>query len=104
MAELRWSVEALDDLDDVAAFISRQSPSFAPHFVARIVDAAERLASFPQMGRVIPEVGDPTIRELIFQSYRIVYALEDEETVILGVLNSALDFDRVAIERSWYLR
>lgn len=105
MAELRWSVDALADLDEIAGFISRRSPSFAPHFVSRVVSAAERVERFPQMGRIVPEVGDATLRELIFQSYRIVYSIENggREVVVLGVLNGALDFDRTARERSWHL-
>ena len=104
MAELRWSVEALSDLDEIASFISRQSPSFAPHFIARVVAAAEQLDQFPRLGRVVPELRDDTMRELIFQGYRIVYSLEDDGRIlILGVIHGALDLERQATDRSWHL-
>ena len=57
------------------------------------------------MGRIVPELGDATLRELIFQSYRIVYSIENggREIVVLGVVHGALDFDRTAQESSWHL-
>jgi plasmid stabilization system protein ParE len=72
-------------------------------FVDKIIRSAERLADHPRLGRSIPEIADAELRELIFQNYRIVYWTRGDEVVVLGVLHSALDFERVATERGWYL-
>ena len=37
------------------------------------------------MGRVVPEIGNPDIRELIFKKYRIVYRLNANCIEILTV-------------------
>lgn len=42
------------------------------------------LGQFPFSGRVVPEFGDPTIRELILDPYRIVYRV-DEKAKVVGV-------------------
>jgi plasmid stabilization system protein ParE len=34
------------------------------------------------MGRVVPEFGVPSIREIIFKSYRIVYRVNHESRVV----------------------
>jgi len=43
--------------------------------VERIVQGVERLASFPESGRVVPERNDPQLREVIVRPYRVVYRL-----------------------------
>lgn len=45
----------------------------------------DMLAQFPQLGRVVPEKNDDTIREIIFRSYRIIYkVLAQNETVAIA--------------------
>jgi plasmid stabilization system protein ParE len=41
------------------------------------------LEFFPERGRVIPELGMPDVREVIFKSYRIVYRVTPEQVQIL---------------------
>lgn len=43
----------------------------------------------PQSGRVVPEIKDPTVREVIQGSYRIVYRLIREEIHIITVHHAA---------------
>ena len=54
MGEVIWSPEALQDIDDIAAFIARDSEYQAALFVQRLIDATDRLAQFPDSGRIIP--------------------------------------------------
>ena len=53
------------------------------------MQAIERLGEFPESGRVVPEVSDETLREVITGSYRIVYRVLDEEVVIVAVHHGA---------------
>jgi toxin ParE1/3/4 len=49
---LIWSPEALQDLSDIRAFISRDDPSAAKTVVARIVRlVSEQLPDSPEIGR-----------------------------------------------------
>jgi plasmid stabilization system protein ParE len=103
VAELVWEVEAISDLDLIGDYIARQSPDYAPVYVQRVVDAVGRLEAFPLSGRVVPELSDGAIREIVFQNYRIVYEVNSDNVIILGVIHAALDFSGVARERGWYL-
>lgn len=89
MAEVTWSNQALDDLGAVFLFIARDAPAFANLFVERVSTATNRLAEFPMSGRVVPEIGDQDIREVIVQSYRVIYRVLPDEVEILTVHHGA---------------
>ena len=89
MATVRWSEQALDDLDAVCLFIARDSPLAAEMFARRSVEAAQSLERFPQSGRVVPELGQPDIRELVVGSYRLIYSLVGEQVFVLTLHHGA---------------
>ena len=70
--KLIWSPSARLDLKDIAAFIAEDNPSAAGRFGRSLLQAVERLADFPESGRIVPEFGDPNIREVIRRPCRIV--------------------------------
>jgi toxin ParE1/3/4 len=39
------------------------------------------------MGRIVPEAEDESIRELLFQSYRIMYLVETDRVLVLTVVH-----------------
>lgn len=75
MARIRWSAEAVDDLTGIHSHIARDSPRYAAATAGRLVAAVDRLAEFPESGRIVPEVGDPAVREIVHGAYRIVYEI-----------------------------
>jgi addiction module RelE/StbE family toxin len=81
-----FSPEALADLEDICAYIARDNPKAAEAWVDRLVDRAEQASLQPRGGRVVPEVGDPEIREVFLRSYRIIYRIEQGRIVVLTVL------------------
>ena len=54
------------DLESVRDYIARDSEYYAAEFVGRIVNAVENLCILPSMGRRVPEIDEPKIREIIF--------------------------------------
>jgi plasmid stabilization system protein ParE len=87
MVEVRWTPQAADDLDAIAEFIGHDSEHYACLFVMDVLQAVERLVDLPRIGRVVPEMNDPAIRELILGNYRIIYRLHTELAEILTVHN-----------------
>lgn len=73
MTAIRWSPQAADDLEAIRNFIARDSAHYAKLVVQRIVAAIEMLATSPEMGRVVPELRNPEVREIIVGAYRVVY-------------------------------
>ncbi len=47
MAQVRWTTQALADLEAIGDFIARDAPSFAQVFVDRVFEAVKRLETFP---------------------------------------------------------
>lgn len=85
MAEVRWTPQAADDLEAISEFIAIHSPHYASLLVIDVLTAVERLAAFPYSGRIVPEAGDPAVREIILGNYRIVYRVRDNTVEILVV-------------------
>lgn len=50
MAELRWTLEALDWLEDIHHYIAQDNPVAATRVIDEIVEKAELLSSFPEIG------------------------------------------------------
>ncbi|MFM7294633.1 MAG: type II toxin-antitoxin system RelE/ParE family toxin [Burkholderiales bacterium] len=75
---LVWSAEAIEDIESIAAYIERDSPWYAKAVVSKIFETAETIPSFPDLGRIVPELGETAIRERFVYSYRIIYLLEAE--------------------------
>jgi Plasmid stabilisation system protein. len=57
--------------------------------VQRIFDASERLAEFPESGRIVPEVGRTEVREVLVGKYRLMYLLLPDEVEVLTVIHGA---------------
>ncbi|MCC5614966.1 type II toxin-antitoxin system RelE/ParE family toxin [Nostoc sp. CHAB 5836] len=89
MALVSWTSQALTDVEAIGDFIARDAPSFAQVFVDRVFQSVERLQQFPLSGRVVPEIAQEDIREIIFGSYRIVYLVSDDQVNILTVFHSS---------------
>jgi len=88
---VEWSDLARDDLDDLVRYISRDSSFYARRFGQKIVLATRRLKDFPESGRLIPEADDKSIREIIVQSYRVMYRLESNRVLILAIMHGRRD-------------
>jgi addiction module RelE/StbE family toxin len=92
VAEVLWSPQAVSDVESIRAYIERDSHHYASLVVARIIAAVERAGEFPASGRVVPEVGDATLREIVWRSYRIVYRVRDARVEVVTVFHGAMLF------------
>lgn len=70
------SPSARRDLQGIVRYISLDNPDRARTFGEFLVSKTKPLSDFPEMGRVVPELEDPTIREIIVRSYRVVYRVD----------------------------
>lgn len=103
MAHVVWTDRALNNLEDIALHIADDSPLYARAFVVRIVGAVERLSRLPRQGRTVPEFGDETLRELIFQNYRVVYRIDGDRVGIVAVRHGAMRLPPDLQRQSWDL-
>jgi toxin ParE1/3/4 len=90
VTRVRWAPQALEDLQSIRAYIARDSVEYAELIIDQIVQAVERLENHPpRSGRIVPELGLSSIREVIVGSYRIVYLLAGVDAFILTVFHGA---------------
>jgi toxin ParE1/3/4 len=71
------------DLQSIVAFIARDNPESARSFGNELIDKALSLTTFPQRGRVTPELNDSNVREIVHGPYRIIYEVLNENVYVL---------------------
>ena len=79
MAALVWAPRAYADLETIGAYHAESAPGYSEMLVRRLMQATERLTTFPTSGRLVPEIGDESLREVIHRNYRIIYMYLPEE-------------------------
>lgn len=84
---LAWSPEAVEDIEAIATYIERDSPWYAKAVVSRVIETAESIPEFPELGKMVPEAGVPAIRERLVYSYRVIYRVEPERILMLAVIH-----------------
>jgi len=94
-----WSPEALEDVEDIAAYIARDSQFYAGAVVERILATASGLNQFPQSGRIVPEAGQPDLRERFVYSYRLIYRVEPSRILVLAVTHGKRLLDEEIAKR-----
>ena len=77
--QVKLSRSARLDIEDIVRYISIDDASQALRFGKFLVQSTKGLVDFPERGRVVPEFGDKSIREIVVRAYRIVYRLNHEE-------------------------
>ena len=86
---VNWTEAALADLRAIEAYIARHSPQYARGMVERIFARSGQLADFPQLGAVVSEYEDESLRELLESPYRLVYRVYEDRADVLAVVHGA---------------
>lgn len=80
---------ALGDLEAVRAWYTEQGvPQVGERLVAEIFQHIETLAAHPDIGRIVPEFGQPFLRELIHPPFRIVYRRDPHRIRVVRIWRS----------------
>ena len=95
--------EAEHDLIDIYDYIaSNDSIQIAEKILTRLEDACLKLETFPNRGRIVPELGRINITdylEIISKPYRIIYQIVADKIFIHGVLDSRRDLEELLYDR-----
>lgn len=94
-----WSPLALDRLRGYADYIAQDNPGAEMKWIDSIFDRTAQLSTNPNLGRVVPEFGNPQWRELICGYYRIIYQKTPAQIWILTIRHSrqVLDEDSLGV-------
>ena len=86
MAQIIWTVEALENLELIRAYIQQFDPAAARRFASRLVEAGESLCDFPHRGR---PVGGENRELMTIPPYVLRYRITSETVFILRIRHSA---------------
>ena len=89
MVKIDWTPLAISDLKNIHDYISIESPAYANRMIEKLIARVGLLYSFPESGRIVPEFGKKSIRELIEGNYRIVYKILPDHIGIARVHHTA---------------
>tara|TARA_B100000959_G_scaffold273860_1_gene324936 strand:- start:625 stop:924 length:300 start_codon:yes stop_codon:yes gene_type:complete len=87
-----WSIPAKHDLKKIHDYIAEDSKYYALKVSQEFVVKSESLLDFSKMGRIVPEIGDPNIRELIIYSFRLIYEMSSNRIEVLAVIHCKQNF------------
>ncbi len=99
MVDLVWTEPALYDLNEIGDYIALNNPSASFRLMRKVVASIERLARYPESGRVIPEIGPSPFREVIVGPCRIFYRIKQNKVFILHVMRGERLFRKYLIEQ-----
>lgn len=99
MAEVVWTIPALNDLDAIADYIALDDPAAAAGLVQRGFGHVEHLQRFPKSGSKPPELKGWRYRQLVEPPCRIFYRIEGDRAYVLYVMRSERLLDRRVLGR-----
>ena len=80
-----WSPLAVDRASEIAGYIAQDNPVAAEDWVNAVFTHVDRLKSFPESGRIVPEINNYFFRELMYGNFRIIYRIEEKRVSILTI-------------------
>lgn len=82
-----WSPLAVERLETIFEYISKDNITAAQKLVDRIIKKVDSLSKFPERGRKVPEINREDIREVFEGKYRIIYRLSSKKVFVLTIRN-----------------
>ncbi len=97
--QIIWTREAVDRLAEIEEYIFKDSHERAIRFVDYLIDQGKAIKDHPKSERVVPEVGNENMRELIVRKYRIIYRVSKKRIEILSIFEGhrLLRFEELGI-------
>ena len=98
MAELRWTEESAQWLQDIYEYISADNPEAAEKVISTIYKKAKVLVEHPEIGHKYQTVSGRQVRILLYGHYRITYLIKGSGNIdIVAVFHGSLDIDRYLV-------
>ena len=85
--EVRWSLPALDDLKNIAEYISKDSPVQATLIVEKFIELVPGYGLRPRAATIVPELGQDNFRHKSVYNWRVIYEINDlDKTVVIHAI------------------
>ena len=97
-----WADIAEKDLKNIIEYIADDSPLNAQKVFKKIKERASSLYSFPDRGRLVPELKEQGIlqyNEIIHSPWRIIYKISGNTVYVLSVLDARRNIEDILLKR-----
>ena len=92
-----WSPEAVADLDEIAAYIAKDSFINAVKVVDKFYDLIGNYGRFPNATTIVPEVSNVVYRQKYVYGWRVIYKVDDnaKSLSIIAIIHGRRLFDAI---------
>lgn len=98
MVQINWTLQSKEDLKKIADYIAKDSEKYAKLQVFRIINKTQILKEHMYIGRIVQEINNNVIRELIEGRYRIIYKIVSKSQIdILTIYHTSRDLRKLKI-------
>ncbi len=98
MATVRWTLAAIKDLDDIADYVAKDSPSRAYSLALALYEAPRRLEQFLLAGERLRQY-QGEVHQILKHGYRIVYQVSGDICRIVAIIHASRDLDAAILGR-----
>ncbi len=99
--KIDWTKQSENDLLKIKNYISADSAYQAERLINLIYSSAQKLITYPEIGKIIYTSEKYLVRRILVKSYRIIYVFHSEIISILAIQHQSTEletnFDLTAI-------
>lgn len=92
---IKWSPEAVEDLEQIVEYIEKDSEYYATAVVSETLNIVQKIEEYPLSGRKVPEIDDEKIREYLLYSYRIIYQIQEHYILIVAIIHGKRQIENI---------
>ncbi len=100
--KVRISRSAKLDLDEIISFYSQERIDYAKNVMLMIKKSIQSLKTFPEKGRIVPELSDHNIheyREILSSYWRILYKIENSDVFVHAIIDGRRNTEELLMRK-----
>lgn len=98
MVKIKWTRQAIEDIYSIREYYLPLSPKYANKITDQIFSKERLISSFPAAGRIVPELSNESIREVIYKQFRIIYVVFENSSIdIIAVHSSSKPLSEISL-------
>lgn len=86
---VKWTVEALNDLEEIELFIAKDNIDRSLSFVNELIDFGDSLGNFANKGTQAKWTNDTSVKEMYYKDYTFIYEINSDSVIIHEIHNFA---------------
>ena len=86
---VKWTVEALNDLEEIELFIAKDNIDRALSFVNELIDFGDSLGNFANKGTQAKWTNGTSVKEMYYKDYTFIYEINSDSVIIHEIHNFA---------------